>query len=93
VFRCDDRARNMTLRGSRSRDGINFEISDKRLSFEFLPFNRDGVSFPCEPVTASRPAWAPRCSTSENPWQVSCRTKPYLLSPDALYENVGNTQK
>lgn len=28
----------------------------------------------------------------EKPWQVRYRTKPYLLSPDTLYENVGNTQ-
>ncbi len=33
VFRCDDRARNMTLRAGRSKDGINFEIDDKQIEF------------------------------------------------------------
>ena len=33
VFRCDDRARNMTLRVGRSADGFRFQISDERLKF------------------------------------------------------------
>jgi beta-1,4-mannooligosaccharide/beta-1,4-mannosyl-N-acetylglucosamine phosphorylase len=224
VFRCDDRARNMTLRVGRSADGIRFDISDERLSFagaapeiseflegydprvvplegryyviwcnnyhgytiglgytddfekfhqlenSFLPFNRNGVLFPRriggEYAMLSRPSdaghtpfgdifvshskdltyWGkhrhvmgpkrdrglvnwqmtkigagphPIETTEgwllfyhgvittcngftysmgaavldlEKPWIVRYRTKPYLLTPEALYEQVGNTQ-
>jgi len=37
VFRCDDRARNMTLRVGRSADGKKFDISDERLKFQKSP--------------------------------------------------------
>jgi beta-1,4-mannooligosaccharide/beta-1,4-mannosyl-N-acetylglucosamine phosphorylase len=224
VFRCDDRARNMTLRVGKSRDGISFEIADERLKFEcddpevgqflegydprvvpldgryyviwcnnyhgytiglgytedferfhqlenaFLPFNRNGVLFPRkvngEYLMLTRPSdaghtpfgdiflsrsqdlvyWGkhrhvmgPRregglvnwqmtkigagpypietregwllfyhgvlttCNgftysmgaallDLDQPWHVRYRTKPYLLSPEAAYECVGNTQ-
>jgi beta-1,4-mannooligosaccharide/beta-1,4-mannosyl-N-acetylglucosamine phosphorylase len=224
VFRCDDRARNMTLRAGKSRDGLHFELSDHRLEFQcdtpeiaeflegydprvvplegryyviwcnnyhgytiglgytedferfhqlenaFLPFNRNGVLFPRrvggQYLMLSRPSDAGHTpfgdiflshspdlihwgrhrhvmgpkrdrglvnwqmtkigagpypiETSEGwllfyhgvlttcngftysmgaalldlekPWQVRYRTRPYLLSPDAAYENVGNTQ-
>ncbi len=33
VFRCDDRRRNMQLHSGRSKDGINWEIDNERISF------------------------------------------------------------
>ncbi len=33
VFRCDTKAKNMTLRRGFSKDGINFNIDDKQISF------------------------------------------------------------
>lgn len=33
VFRCDDRRRNMQLHSGRSKDGINWEIDNQRISF------------------------------------------------------------
>jgi len=33
VFRCDDRRRNMQLHNGRSKDGINWEIDNQRISF------------------------------------------------------------
>jgi beta-1,4-mannooligosaccharide/beta-1,4-mannosyl-N-acetylglucosamine phosphorylase len=224
VFRCDDRARNMTLRVGRSADGIEFSIADQALRFEcdvpeiaeflegydprvvpldgryyviwcnnyhgytlglgytedferfhqlenaFLPFNRNGVLFPRkirgEYLMLSRPSdaghtpfgdiflshspdlvyWGKHrhvmgpkrdrglvnwqmtkigagpypietregwllfyhgvlttCNgftysmgaallDLEQPWKVRYRTRPYLLTPETLYEGVGNTQ-
>jgi len=37
VFRCDDRARNMTLRVGRSKTGFDFTISDQQLTFHESP--------------------------------------------------------
>ncbi len=224
VFRCDDRARNMTLRVGRSADGIEFKLADEQLRFEcdvpeiaeflegydprvvpldgryyviwcnnyhgytvglgytedferfhqlenvFLPFNRNGVLFPRklrgEYLMLSRPSdaghtpfgdifvshspdlvyWGKHrhvmgpkrdrglvnwqmtkigagpypietregwllfyhgvlttCNgftysmgaallDLEQPWKVRYRTRPYLLTPETLYEGVGNTQ-
>lgn len=218
VFRCDDRRRNMQLHSGRSKDGINWEIDNQRISFicddpeignfiygydprvcwiedryyvtwcncyhgptigvgytydfrefyqlenAFLPFNRNGLLFPRKIkgkyVTLSRPSdnghtpfgdifysespdmchWgkhrhvmSPRSrweSTKigagptpietiegwlliyhgvltscngfvysmgaalldiDEPWKVLYRTEPYLLSPQELYECVGDT--
>lgn len=70
--------------------GVGYTFDFKhffQLENAFLPYNRNGVLNSCNGYVYS---FGAALLDLEKPWIVKYRTKPYLLSPQKLYECVGD---
>lgn len=103
VFRCDSRSRSMDIFAGFSEDGIHWDIEETPIIFEGTEeeiLKREYRYDPRVCFVEDRYCitWCNGYVYSfgaalldlEKPWIVKYRTKPYLLSPQKLYECVGD---
>ena len=99
VFRCDDRARRMNIHAGFSADDIHWRINPQPIAFRCHDTEIGALAYRYDP----RVCWGVLTSCNgfvysfgaalldlDQPWKVIYRTAPYLLSPQMLYECVGD---